>query len=403
MRASVVFSFGLLVLLGSSVCCRAECGDTEQDRLVYARERMHPGIAEAQLRLVYQWLLNGTRSCPFSGDLWYYRGLVAQKLGDASDAKYSFGKATEKQSAFQAASLDPLAIGNQSTGSAAGKTGEKYALLVGVQDMEYSDEMLQFASRDARELGTFLRQSAGFKEEHVKVLTGKDATTQGIREAFGEIRMRAKPDDFVLVYFSSHGRPRDLDPTGLSYVLTYDTDTRTPAKVFSTALQMVELAELGRWIKARDYVLLLDTCYSGAARAGGIVPAGSNGLDPLQGLAGSGNRAVISASRADEASYEDEGSRHGYFTRFLLEAMGRNASPQSVKTVYQYVQTHVSDEVAQSDGRQQHPVMEAFGQGEQIVLSGSSAAALSSLDHLPPMFSPALARAPGIAIDFLGR
>src|SRR5579884_1285928 len=72
---------------------RAAACDTEQDRIVWARERMHPRTTQDQLQLVYQWLLNGTRSCAESGDLWYYRGVVANRIHDTADAAYSFRKA----------------------------------------------------------------------------------------------------------------------------------------------------------------------------------------------------------------------------------------------------------------------------------------------------------------------
>jgi hypothetical protein len=377
---------GLILCSWLSVSCSAECGDTEADRIVYVRERLHPGVTPNDLSLLSEWLRNGTHSCPFSGDLWYYRGLVSGHLGDAADSKYALDQATRNRSEAQAKKFNPMEVVDRGPVTSASRHGyrEKYALLVGVQDMEFSDEMLQFAAKDARDLGGYLVHTARFKPENVTVLVDKDATTQKIREAFGDIRQKAKPDDLVVIYFSSHGRPRDLDPTGLSYVLTYDTDTRSSAKVFSTALQMVELAELGRWVLARDYVLLLDTCYSGAARAGvagKIVPPGSNGLDPLQGLDGSGNRVVLSASRADETSYEDQEHKHGYFTRYLMDALGEKPWERSLDGIYKYLDTHLPDEVAKVDKHQQHPVMQAFGAGAQIELS--TAPQVSRLQTVP--------------------
>jgi hypothetical protein len=370
-RANLIAQFAALVFFSVIPSCWAACGETEEDRLVWARERMHPGATEVQMKLVYQWLLNGTRSCSSSGDLWYYRGLVARKLADSRDAQYAFGKADEYGSKGKSQGFDPFAIVSRASASRPNGVHEKWALIVGVSRFQESDDFLEFSGKDAREFGGYLVQSANFKKENVRILVDQDATTAKIREAFGVIRVKAKPDDLVLIYFSSHGRPRDLDPTGLSYVLTYDTDTSSQAKVFATALQMVELAELGRWVLARDYVLLLDTCFSGAARpgvAGKIVPAGSDELDPLQGLRGSGNRVVISASRADERSYEDTESKHGYFTRFLLEALGKNGPTQALSSTFDYLSTNVSAQVGKQDGRQQHPVMQAFGQGQDIVL-----------------------------------
>ena len=350
---------------------RAACGDTEQDRLVWARERMHPNAAAAQLALVYRWLVNGTRSCPASGDLWYYRGLVAKKINDSADSEYAFRKADEYSSKAKAQRFDPFAPVTHEVAPNPNAIRNKWALIIGVGEFKNTDDYLEYSVTDANELGGVLVESAHFPKENVKVLVDEKATTSNIREAFGEIRTRAKPEDLILIYISSHGHPRDLDPTGLSYVLTYDTNTATSAKLFASALQMVELAELGRWALARDFVLLLDTCYSGAARPGvsqEIVPQGSDGLDPLQGLAGSGNRVVISASRADERSYEDPQNKHGFFTRFLLDALRKDARNQPLSDLFNYVGSGVSAAVGQQQGRQQHPVMQNYGNGKDIVL-----------------------------------
>ncbi|MDQ2949778.1 MAG: caspase family protein [Acidobacteriota bacterium] len=372
-RPSIHLFAQLAVFLSGSICCAwAACGNTEQDRIVWARERMHPSATKPQLDLVYQWLANGTRSCSESGDLWYYRGLAARKLNNQRDAEYSFRKAEENGSKAKGDGFDPFGAPSRTSVSPPNRIHDKWALVVGVADFKNTDDYLQYSVKDAVEFGKFLVQSGNFKQDNVKVLVDKDATTGGIREAFGTMRTKAKPDDLVLIYLSSHGQPRDLDPTGLSYVLTYDTDTSNPARTFATSLQMVELAELGRWVQAHDYVLLLDTCFSGAARpgvSGTTVPAGPDGLDPLQGLQGSGNRVVITASRADERSFEDSKSKHGYFTRFLLEALRKDNAHMPLASVYDYLRDRVSTEVADREGKQQHPVMQSFGAGRDIVLS----------------------------------
>ncbi len=349
---------------------KAACGDTEEDRLVWARERMHPGASASQTRLVYQWLTNGTGSCNLSGDLWYYRGLVARKMGNSSDAAYSFRKADENGSKAQRAKFDPFTVVTRPSGST-GKIRDKWALIIGINNLGKSDDFLQYAKSDAVALGDFLVHDAHFKndKEHVKVLVDEKATTENIRLAFGEIRASAQPDDLVVVYLSSHGRGRELDPTGLSYVLTYDTDTTTKATTFASAIKMAELAELGRWVLSRQYVLLLDTCYSGGAQP---ESRGGDGLDPLQGLQGSGDRVVISASKAEERSFEDPETKHGYFTRYLLDALRQKGGQPTIASVFEFLQSRVPTEVSRQENRQQHPVMQAYGQGGSIVLSAQT-------------------------------
>jgi hypothetical protein len=344
---------------------------------------MYPAISQQQLALVYQWLVNGTKSCRESGELWYYRALAAERLNDKADAAYAMGKADNK---LKASGFNPFTIQNHAAPSGVRRIRQKWALAVGIARFQHTTKelSLQFSDKDAQDFRDFLVNDAGFREDHVTLLDNEKATTRNIREAFGRIRQQAQADDLVVIYFSSHGWPRAEDPTGLSYVLTSDTETGDQAQVYATALQMVELAELGRWVKAQHYVLFLDTCFSGAAETvpANIVPTGAQGLESftaaLQGLQGSGNRVVIAASRANERSWEDPKAENGYFTRILLEALEQNPKDMSIQAVYDYLRDRVANEVERNQHQPQHPLMQSFGNGAQIVLGLPESAALTA-------------------------
>lgn len=364
----------------------AACGDTEGDRIDWARERMFPTASKNQTEQVYQWLVNSTRSCNQSGDLWYYRSLTARKLGDAADAAYALRKADENNSKAKTEGFDPFASAAPVRVSSPDHIREKFALLVGIHKFSKSDSNLRFSAKDAQELGELLVTQEHFKKDNVQVLLDENATLENIHKGLGVIRAKAKPDDLVVVFISSHGVPRSLDPTGISYVMTSDFDSKDMSTQFSTGLKMVELAEFGRFMLANNYVLLLDTCYAGATQAGVNVGKG-DGLEPLQSLQGSANRIVISASKADETSIEDDSTKHGLFTRFLLESL-REKGTADLASVFQSVQAHVSEQ-AEKDHNEQHPVMLSFGQGSKIALGVPEQAASKS------MVFPSLALANG--------
>ena len=58
----------------------AQCG-TEEERIVQVRERLTPNLPNSELEFLRKYLELGTRSCPTSGDLWYYRWLLEKKVG----------------------------------------------------------------------------------------------------------------------------------------------------------------------------------------------------------------------------------------------------------------------------------------------------------------------------------
>jgi hypothetical protein len=50
---AVILSAAVCWLLSAPLTWAAGCGDTEQDRIVWARERMRDGISQEDLRLLY--------------------------------------------------------------------------------------------------------------------------------------------------------------------------------------------------------------------------------------------------------------------------------------------------------------------------------------------------------------
>lgn len=366
-----LFSAGVIALFLASLPCYGACEDTEGDRLTWARERMFPAATRGQTQAVYDWLVNSTRSCNQSGDLWYYRSLAARKLGLASDAQYAAGKATDNESKEQAAHFDPYANDKIRRVSSPDHIREKYALLVGIHKFKVDDANLRYSAADALALKKTLVEHANFKEANVHTLVDDQATLDAIRSELSQLHGLAQPDDLVLIYFSSHGAPRHLDPTGISYIKTYEFDGSDASTQFKTGLKMVELAEFGRYLNASNYVLLLDTCYSGDTKydANTKPHSASGGLDPLQSLQGSANRVVISASADNETSSEDDSSRHGLFTRYLLDALG-NSATANLTSMFDSVQKHVVADSAQRHVPQ-HPVMLAYGEGAKIALGAA--------------------------------
>jgi len=160
-----------------------------------------------------------------------------------------------------------------------------------------------------------------------------------VREKIGLLRTVAKPEDLAFIFLSSHGSPRSLDPNGVSYIMMNDTDLENQNTRYVTSLQMVDLVEdLKREVRALRVVLVIDTCFSGDATS---VATGAKRLIPIGGAAENGwgaasvspiaaelasgtGRAIISASRANEESWESSEFRNGYFTHFFLEALTTN-------------------------------------------------------------------------------
>jgi len=249
----------------------AQCG-TEEERIIHVREKLVPALPAAQLESLRRYLELGTRSCPTSGDLWYYRSLLEQKSGTANMAKYALTQAQNNGSEALRRGIDPFQMNDRLLHvdrSVPRSLHDKWALVVGVQQFQDpSIPTLHFTAKDAHDFAASLTdsQSGRFKKENVRVLVDRQATVRGIREGIGWLRERVKPEDLVVIYVSTHGSPKSMDTLGVSYIIANDTELSPPEKLYSSSYQMVDFVEdLNRDIPAKRLAVFIDTCHSGAA------------------------------------------------------------------------------------------------------------------------------------------
>ena len=230
---------------------------------------------------------------------------------------------------------------------------------------------------DAEAIYQLLTGPAGFKPEHVHLLTDnteRKPTLRNLKWALGTFLARsAKKDDTVLIFFAGHGAPevdqRGIERDGLAkYLIPSDAD---PDDLYSTAFPMDELQTIFGRIEAERVVVFLDACYSGAA--GGRTFASKKtravNLDDLflERLTRAKGRAIVSASRPSEVSLEVSELGHGLFTYYLLRGLQGAADLNrdgivSLQELYEYVEQQVSQK-ARSVGGNQHPVMKGELEG----------------------------------------
>ncbi len=226
---------------------------------------------------------------------------------------------------------------------------------------------LQYADADARAVHTYFRDTFGIPESQLFLRINEQATLREIKSILGtRLAGRANdPRDTVILYFAGHGmRERvtgSFDADGLGkYFLPHDAD---PNDLFSTALDMDEVTNILRRLTPDRVVVLLDSCFSGAA--GGRSPFdpkadGERALitgEFLDRMAHVGKgRVVMTASGPEESAQESTDFGHGVFTYYLLDGL-RGAADLSgdgeidVHEVYRYV----SDKVSRTTKGKQNP------------------------------------------------
>lgn len=245
---------------------------------------------------------------------------------------------------------------------------------------------LSYAHRDALELGkrfAKMRPRHGFRKAHTQVHTNEEVTTANIKRA-KRFLDKARVQDIVILFIAGHGvHGRD----GRYYFITHDANVR---KLSSTAANFDLVEDLLVGIRARRKLFLMDTCQSGEERgpaptlgkkARGLRVRNVRGLelasDPPSRAARPttdglyqrdrfiendvrrrSGAVVLSSSRGDQLSFENDGAQHGLFTKAVLAALKNADSNRDSQVSTDELLTHVRDAVSRASGGAQTPIID---------------------------------------------
>lgn len=296
--------------------------------------------------------------CPSLGEAWKYSSCSAKALGQEQKARmYADRAVLNGVKDLSCASSD----GTAPPPPKLGPIRDKHALIVGIGTFRDTRiPKLHYTAKDAQNLHDFLVDPQGgrFSEENVHLLIDAAATRQGILTRIQTIFERAREDDLLLVYVSSHGSPRqDAEGLkGIGYIITYDTDFD---RMFVDALEFQDFSAKLSLIKARRKVTFLDTCYSGQALRPGAktLSIGPMGIDQEAArlfTSAEGSYLITSSDEAEQ-SWESERLQNSFFTFYLLEALRQKGDPPTLKQVYDELARKVSQAVAREKGARQTP------------------------------------------------
>src|SRR6266508_2356328 len=142
----------------------------------------------------------------------------------------------------------------------------QWALLIGVSNYPGAINDLQFPGADARSIKELLISSAGFAEDHVRLLTDDGvgeakATKQNIFSVIDQyLAPRVQPGHEIISFLAGHGVVRGLGTEARSYYLPVDVDAQTKESLERTAVDMEELSRKLSMLKASQFTVFYDAC-----------------------------------------------------------------------------------------------------------------------------------------------
>ncbi len=171
---------------------------------------------------------------------------------------------------------------------------------------------LTCSARDARALHALFADSIGL--DHCSLFTDSQATRQTILHGLEQLTT-ADTHDLVFIHFSGHG-------SDTHHLVTHDAE---PSRLDTTAIQLEELVVRFAAIPAKNLILCLDCCFSGAAGAkvlhSPVAPRATVSAADVLGRIGGTGRIILTASGAKQAAIEDRRKGHGLFSYYLIRAL----------------------------------------------------------------------------------
>jgi WD40 repeat protein len=278
---------------------------------------------------------------------------------------------------LSAASIAGAGVGGGGVARAR-KPGEpqRWAVVVGVS--EYANPgipSLKYADKDAEAFANFLRrpEGGGYDNDHMRMLTNKEATLANVRDALVNFLSGAIDMDLVLIYFAGHGAPEPARPSNL-YLLTHDSD---PNVLGTTAFPMWQIQDyLARYISAKRIVVLTDACHSGGLSVNyatrGVAATEQNLVNQyLVDLSKSKEGTLVfTASAAGEVSQEFPEYGHGVFTYFMLEGMQGKADFNNDYTItVNEMMQYTEEQVKRKTKGAQNPTRSQTNYDKELTIS----------------------------------
>lgn len=203
-----------------------------------------------------------------------------------------------------------------------GPMGSHYAVVIGISKYKYADESkgfgnLLYADDDAKAIAELFRRN-GWPQQNIKTLIDETATKRNIQIALESWLTKVRSNDLILLFWAGHGYPDPEDPQKV-YFACYDTDISIP----STGFRMDRVRDFLEERKARNVVLLADTCH-----AGKLITRGERGVAVMPYIQKTKHEddlpegwVFMVGADTDRQAIENSSWRNGAFTHCLIDAL----------------------------------------------------------------------------------
>jgi hypothetical protein len=181
-------------------------------------------------------------------------------------------------------------------------------LAVGISEYTVPSLHLRYAATNAADLVSALELESGcsIPPSNIKTLVESQATRTTVVETLAQVSSNCGDDDVLIFFFSGHGERTDDE----FFLLPVGAD---PTDLPKTAISTAQIRNALKDCRARGLLVILDCC-----RGAGFA---ENADRFFMTLGGKGFRLLLSASRANQPSFEFVSQKGTIFSKRLVEVL----------------------------------------------------------------------------------
>jgi hypothetical protein len=248
------------------------------------------------------------------------------------------------------------------------------AIVIGVRTYRNSRVPVEYAVRDAKAFKRYCEQTMGIAATRIICLNDAEATMDQIRIALRKVKQLIVPGKSrCIFFFSGHGSVGFNDHQ--SYILPFEADLDF---IEDSALATKELYDMVADVGAASVWVFLDACFANQvfSNDGPPEPLVSDVsmvkmIDTRPGTVRMGINLFLATDEGQVAAW-DKGSRHGVFTRCLLEALQGRADANHDRRItswemQDYLQTNVPKRAIENRNVVQTPYVLFRDAGETLI------------------------------------
>lgn len=212
---------------------------------------------------------------------------------------------------------------------------------------------VDYANNDGKIFAEYCKKTLGLPTDNVKL--NENATYGKMLQTIRLIKKTAEynANANIILYYAGHGIPND--ETKDAFLLPIDADGKQTEGCCSLNRLFKELGEL----KARQVVVFLDACFSGAKRDGGMLASVRGVAIKSKAVEATGNMVVFSAADGEQTALPWQERGHGLFTYFLLKKLQESKGKVKLKELGDYLKENVSKIAINKKQKEQTPTIRA--------------------------------------------